>query len=327
MGYKYIDKLENVTAKVLKNTLYEKYKYTFDHMEKIYIFGTGLLGEFAYHVFEKNGVNVCGFIDNDLRKQGQFLNETKIYSLEEIGRGATVVIASLMFWYEMKEQLELLNFKHYFCYEELALVCSRYPNYNQSFYGYFEKMEKQKGCYDEIYDRLDDVKSKQVLDWIIAFRLTLDTEFTKKAFNLSIVDGEQYFDRDILEINRNEVFLDGGGYDGDSIKNFIKWNRGNYEKILFFEPDRKMVDKAKENLKAVSGIEYYQRALGSKEGTANYDSTGNQTGGGHIIDSGDTKVEICTIDSLNQDITLLKLDTEGYEMEILGGGGGYNKEM
>ena len=46
--------------------------------------------------------------------------------------------------------------------------------------------------------------------------------------------GNQYFD--VFSVGKDEVFIDGGGYDGDTTLKFIACARKEYKKIYIFEP-------------------------------------------------------------------------------------------
>src|SRR5262249_37511440 len=48
----------------------------------------------------------------------------------------------------------------------------------------------------------------------------------------------QYFPA-YLQPRHDEVFADCGAFDGDSIRDFLKWNSGSFAEIVAFEPDPK----------------------------------------------------------------------------------------
>ena len=51
---------------------------------------------------------------------------------------------------------------------------------------------------------------------------------------------DQYFVEDVIQIEENEIFVDGGAYVGDTIQSFInkaKRKKVNSYKIIAFEPD------------------------------------------------------------------------------------------
>ena len=46
--------------------------------------------------------------------------------------------------------------------------------------------------------------------------------------------GKQYFDMFLPE--DGEVFIDGGGYNGNTVSDFVEWSREEYKKVYVFEP-------------------------------------------------------------------------------------------
>lgn len=85
--------------------------------------------------------------------------------------------------------------------------------------------------YKSVYDSLGDKKSKEVLCNIIMARITKDNKYYSDSLDISS-DFPQYFDKSILPLpNNNDVFVDCGGYIGDSVEQFIENYNSNYKKI------------------------------------------------------------------------------------------------
>jgi len=53
------------------------------------------------------------------------------------------------------------------------------------------------------------------------------------------VTEEIYFPRDLMAISEQEVFIDCGAYDGDTVRAFIRHSRGRFKSIYAFEADSK----------------------------------------------------------------------------------------
>lgn len=322
--YKGIEKLRSVTAEEIIADISKKYKFWSEHKKGIYIFGTELLGQFVYDRCKENRISVLGFINNNKEKQGGSKNKLPIIPLEEVDKNSIIIIAALNYWYEIKKQLKQLEFNKYLCYEELAVIDAKYPSYNQSFYNLIKSLIDNKSNYIRCFELLEDERSREIFDLIIMFRLTYDIEYTYKAYELSLQDGKQYFDSKIVSPRENEVFVEGGGFNGDTICDFIDWNGGRYKKIYFFEPDINMLNVAAVKLGQDKRIEYINCGLGARREYLNYSSM-NSTGGGLFENHGAVEtdrhsVEIVTVDEYIDDIiTFIALDVEGFEMNILQG--------
>lgn len=130
----------------------------------------------------------------------------------------------------------------------------------------------------------------------------------------------QYFDRDIMVPRSGEVFVDGGCFNCNTDREFVKWCSGNYEKIYAFEPDPanyqyclKQCEKEE-----IRNIEIYDKGLWDKEAELSFEETGGQ---GSKIGEGTAVISATSIDTVAGDhpISFIKLDVEGAELRALQG--------
>lgn len=146
---------------------------------------------------------------------------------------------------------------------------------------------------------------------------------SEKIFNLADSYEEmcdkQYFDKKIILPEPGEVFVDGGSYDGRTIRQFISWCDGNYNKIYAFEPDSANCRWLKDNVGEISNskIEIFNRGLWDSSCELSFSNNGNQ--GSKITESGENIIKTISIDeAVNGDkVTFLKLDVEGAEYKAL----------
>ena len=90
------------------------------------------------------------------------------------------------------------------------------------------------------------------------------------------------------------------------------------ENIFCYEPNKTHFACLEKNLAPFSNISLYNCAIGNEEGFVKLTEETATQNTRVIQEKGDTK--ICTIDSLNLDnIDLIKIDVEGFEMEVLKG--------
>ena len=128
--------------------------------------------------------------------------------------------------------------------------------------------------------------------------------------------GNQYFD--VFSAEQDEVFIDGGAYDGYTAEEFIKWCGGKYKKIYELEPleeQYRMIQKKFQNndrVKVVNG------ALWNK---AEYIYFNQNSRASSVSDIGEIKVNGIKIDDLCKEerVTFIKMDIEGSEMQALEG--------
>lgn len=140
--------------------------------------------------------------------------------------------------------------------------------------------------------------------------------------------GRQYFD--VWDAGENEILVDCGAYDGDTIRDFIDWTGRKYEKIYAFEPSSRNYEKCIQYLKEnkIENVDVINKATWNSDTTLKFESYSYDTGD-HIVDLNKTGqgnggcevIEAASIDSVlaGKKATFIKMDVEGSEMESLAG--------
>ncbi len=131
---------------------------------------------------------------------------------------------------------------------------------------------------------------------------------------------ESYFDP-VVELSENEVFVDAGALDGSTSRIFAEKVKLNYKKIYMFEPDNNSYKVAKNNITkfGLDRVELHEKGLWSKKGESSFAVWGN--GGSAIVESGNIKILVDSLDNIigNDEVTFIKMDIEGSELEALKG--------
>ena len=301
------------TYESLRSEILEPYAGVLENLKKVYIFGAQRLGEKIYKQCTQSGIEVLAFIDNDTNKQGKYFLEKSILSLSEVkDKNSIIIIASTTYLGDILKQLKKLTYKNYIPYPILSIYNGDnfLPEY--TFYNMQQDLVDNKFKYISLLLSVVDDKSRETLDKLINFRLSLDPSC------LDYSSANHYFEQEIYKIGNDEVFIDGGGYTGDSTQDFIERVNGEYQKIFVFEPDNNLFKEATENLKGQQNIYFIQKGLYSKDGSVTFNATGELDGS--ITDEGNHLIEVTSIDSAIQDkITFIKLDIEGAEADALMG--------
>ncbi|MCM1182642.1 MAG: FkbM family methyltransferase [Roseburia sp.] len=131
----------------------------------------------------------------------------------------------------------------------------------------------------------------------------------------------QYFDLPQLKKRRRmeEIFVDGGGYDGMTSVEFMKWHGnagGGYAHTYTWEPDLDNIEKCKKALDEC-GMDYELVPKGlwsnAKKLKLKTDDTASS-----ISKDGDISIEVDSIDNvINRQVTFIKMDIEGAEYQAL----------
>jgi FkbM family methyltransferase len=194
--------------------------------------------------------------------------------------------------------------------------------------GYYEgernqnNIEKFKSCYDanrskykEVYNLLADKESRDTYKAIIAFRQTYKYNVLKKHIYYP-----QYFVKEVFKYYKDEVFVDGGAYIGDTITELLKYvpNKA-IKKIYAWEPDEgngnMLLQEVKKSSKGGVEIEWIPCALYKEKAILKF--TDSSDGVSKIGDNGQIIVNADTIDNRCSDATFIKMDIEGAEIDAL----------
>ena len=171
--------------------------------------------------------------------------------------------------------------------------------------------------YRWVYDRLADEESKRHFAKVLRFRLNMDVEIMQ-GFSLAI--DRQYFE-EFLPLSAGAVFVDGGGYDGATTRQFIARN-GAYRRIYYFEPAPGMMAESRRNLAGLRDIEFVQKGLFNQKSRLRFDASGQDAS--RLSPDGGTEIEVVPLDlEVEEPVTFLKLDVEGAEPEAIQGAAGH----
>lgn len=278
----------------------------------LYGFGGGILG--MVDLMRENQINVIAICDRDSTKHGISPEGVEIISFENALANYNyfnVYICVSNSFNEIREYLKK------YIGEDRIFGFGRKKNLSIDQYRVF--LSKNKHEILDIYNNLEDELSKRTMLNVISGTFTNDLKFFQEIFT-----DNQYFPKDIVTLSKNEIFLDGGAFDGDSIKLFLKNTNDKFDKIYAFEPDKRYANKILDLGKKLSREEdilIFEKALYSKKINLKFNvelsrgayTTGNTDNEGIIIQA--DSIDEC----VNSKITFIKLDIEGSELEALKG--------
>ena len=165
---------------------------------------------------------------------------------------------------------------------------------------------------------LADDKSREIWKKMIRFRMTMDYRYHPDE------EKDQYFVDGIMQLGEKEVFIDCGGYDGQTTLDFIEKCQGRYQKIVIFEPDDKCLPMIHKKLKNDKRIKVISKGVWDTETHLSFVSSGDSAS--HVVEAGGAsqKTDVISVVSIDRcdecrDATFIKMDLEGAEQRALKG--------
>jgi FkbM family methyltransferase len=160
--------------------------------------------------------------------------------------------------------------------------------------------------------RLDD-HSCSVLQSLMTYRLTGDARHMSR-FSVNFKD--QYFDP-VAPLSDSEVFVDCGGYDGDTVLEFCS-RMARFKHIYMFEPSPANFERARVRLRRVKDVSLIPYGVSDKPGKLRFDPAGGSASA--VSTSGSMAIDVVTIDDyIPGAVTYIKMDLEGWELQALKG--------
>lgn len=180
------------------------------------------------------------------------------------------------------------------------------------FEGFGEDITQNFKEYQKIYDLFADKLSRHIFQNLINFKFSGDTRYIR---GFKLLHDEQYFE-DFLNLPSNPVFVDAGGFTGDTSEKFIKLYP-KFEKIFLFEPEESNIKKAKTNLATHKNIVFIQKGLGEKNEILHFSVNGSAS---VVTQDGELCIEVVKMDDvIKEKVDFIKMDIEGSESAAIEG--------
>jgi len=304
------------SVKELKINLFKGYSGFTSLPKKIIIIGASpLISELIDGLLEKNTI-IEGVFDQDINKIGKFFKGRRVCSLEEIGNMEPdiPVLIGTHRTRNLYKYLKPLNFQYVWPFPLFSFYDNDQFKPHPFYKGIIEDLFENRDQIKWLYKNLSDEKSKHVLNAIVGFRLTYNPEILDE-----LIDPFPYFPKDIIRLCNKEVLVDGGAFNGDSIRLFKEITSDKFKCIIPFEPSPSVFKLLKETFYQDKRIIPTNACLFNKKTTLLFDSTKGRASA--VSSSNGNICQALNIDCLNNadDITFIKLNIEGAESDALSG--------
>ena len=166
--------------------------------------------------------------------------------------------------------------------------------------------------------RISTAKSRVNYFNYLMFRLYMDTHL---LVGISRPWEDQFFNHSFLNYKSDEVMIDGGAFDGDTVRNFLRDSKGNYKKIYAFEPDASNFRRLKNYASRERDIAPIEMGLSDRNGTVYFlEGEGHGSRIPEDASKSNTKIQVCRLDDVVKErVTYIKMDIEGAEMDAIEG--------
>ncbi len=156
----------------------------------------------------------------------------------------------------------------------------------------------------------------------ICYKRAIRYRFTHNMKERPRNTANRYFVKGIVDLNKDEVFVDGGAFVGDTVKVFKKMTGDCFKKVVCFEPDSynyKMLCRIKD-----ARVKKINAGLWNKDDTLIFFNNGSV--GSKIVTSQNKEdntinIPVVALDNVEecQNATFIKMDIEGSEQKAIEG--------
>ena len=275
----------------------------------VILYGAGEMGYQAFEYYSKQQIKVLGFLDDTPEKKGTNYCGVPILLFDEAMKIDCPIIIAMKHWREPAARLSGAD----------------RPFLTSAQHVYLTGLNKLENAFGLMSD--DD--SKKVYLTIIKANITTDYTLYRPIFEYNQYGAIPEFSR---MPDGGNVFVDAGGFVGDTAEEFVWRACGILQKIHIFEPNPKNIKAIKIRAKRLTeewalkedAIVCVQAGLGDQETNLPFFERGCSDSGTfhHTAGQATDSIQIRRLDDYlaGSPVTLIKADIEGFEIQLIQGG-------
>ncbi|MBQ8825422.1 MAG: FkbM family methyltransferase [Ruminococcus sp.] len=274
----------------------------------IFIYGMGDGAEKIMRVFREKKIPLAGIFASDDFVRGHSFAGYKVRKLSEIEEQVddfVVVLAFAAGYQSLVDKIIEIGKKH-------TLLVPDVPVAGGGLFTYEYCLEHAEEL-QTVYDMLADEYSKKVYANIINFKIS-----GKIHYLMEVTTPKAEIYRKVIHLTPNEVYVDLGAYNGDTIREVLQFTRDKYIRIYAIEPDRKNYKKLIKYTDGMPNVYTYNAVAWCTDTEVPF---ATKAGRQSAVSAFGQTVPAIAVDSVLQGkvATLIKMDVEGCEREALWG--------
>ena len=200
------------------------------NLRALAIVGAAPEGQRLARICEAGGIRIAAIVDDDPAKQKSVVAGVPVapvQALASLPKSTPIVIASHRVL-GAAQRLRGMGFTTVVPFATLQVLAPDIFPPHMFYENLLGDMWTNRSEIQALHDRLADDRSRQVLDAVVGFRRTLDPAVLQPVFT----EHDLYAPEGLFEFADDEVYVDGGSYDGDTIRSFIERVHGRFRRHL-----------------------------------------------------------------------------------------------
>lgn len=288
------------------NNLTSVWTYLKTDNKPVVLYGMGDGADKVLKAFERFGINASAVMASDDFVRGQSFHGFKVKKLSEVEAEYGDFNIALCFASQLSD---VMNTIKSVAKKHTTLVPS-VPVFGDNLFDdnfILENREDIETAYSLLADKLSKKVYENVLKFYYTGELSLLDEIT--------TDKDEAFNN-ILRLGNNEVYVDLGAYNGDTIDEFLHYSGGSYRRIIAFEPNSKNFAKLQAHCENLKNIDLWQLGAYNRNTVLTFN---NKAGRNSAIAEMGTETRVACVDSIlcGMAAGYVKADVEGADFETL----------
>ncbi len=326
--------LEKLLAQSLAS-LHEQETHLYDELagtlsESLVLFGAGKLGRKTLRGLRNHGIEPLAFTDNNLNLHGKQVDGLTVLTPTEAAHqyGDSALFLVTIYAASVPDDMASITrqLNSMGCKKVISFV-PLYWKYAHQFLPHYvydlphrviESSTEILNAFNLFHDHISREEFFAQINW------RLDPTYPLVPLQAA---HKIYFPPDLIQLTKNEVFIDCGAYSGDTIQSFLEQTGSQFNRLIAFEPDPINFQKLTELVNSLPNnitkrIQISDRAVGRDSRQLHFDSQGSASSS--LSDSGEVIIYSEPLDTLIKDEapTFIKMDIEGAELDALYGAKG-----